>query len=108
MSLRDKFVARFGERDAAAMEKAAEEHKTVINSERIGSDPFRWAVMICIGYQCFEKAGYREHHGITACFEDIREWLKANADLSRHDGDVDYLALAVGKYNEYVSTDKEA
>lgn len=99
---RDSFVARFGEDQAAALEAAAEGHGNGINGTRKGSDPFRWAVAIAIGYQCAKVDSYRAHHRITAPWPEIQQWIKDEGDLANHDGDVDYLALFAGTYEEYV------
>ena len=100
---RDSFVQHFGEEDARNIELAAAEHKNGIHDEK-GSDPFRWAITICIGFQCAELDSYREYHGITAPWMEIQQWIKDHGDLSIHDGDVDYIMLALGGYNEYVQT----
>ena len=71
MSTRESFVERFGEEDAARMEAAAEGHKNGVHDSP-GSDPFRWAIAVCIGYQCFEVDRYRKCHGFKASFEDIK------------------------------------
>jgi hypothetical protein len=101
MSTRDSFVARFDEANAAAIEAAAEGHKNGIHDDP-GSDPFRWAIALAIGYQCAELDGYREHHGITTPWSEIRDWIKTDGDLANHDGDCDYLAVFTGTHNEYV------
>ena len=51
--IRDSFVAAFGEEQAVAIERAAEEHKNGVHDNR-GSDSFKWAIAICIGYECME------------------------------------------------------
>lgn len=106
MSIRDSFVARFGEDQAAAIEAAADEHANGINDSNKGSDPFKWAVSLVIGYECASKDRYRKYHGITAPWDEVHDWIKTDADLASHDGDVDYLALVCGSYNEYMQ-DKE-
>lgn len=100
-TIRDEFVARFGESNAAAIEAAAESHKNGIH-DRPGSDPFRWALVIAIGYQCMEEPNYREHHGITAPWSRLRPWIKQHGNLKEHDGDSDFLGLFAGVYNYYV------
>jgi hypothetical protein len=102
MSIREGFVARFGEADAAAIEAAAREHSNGINSTRTGSDPFRWAIAIAIGYQCMELGRYRAHHGIVTPWTDLKAWIIEHGNLKDHDGDVDYLSMFIGTYNEYV------
>lgn len=101
MSTRKSFVAHFGSDQAAAIEDAADSHKNGIHDSK-GSDPFRWAIVICIGHQCMEVDGYREHHGITAPWEEIEAWIKEHGDLANHDGDSDYLALFAGVYTKYM------
>ena len=101
MTIREKFVERFGEEQAKAIETAAESHGNGINNAEIG-DHFKWCLLICIGYQCFEVISYREAHNITPPFEDIKEWIKGNAELHTYHGNLDYLALMVGKYEEYL------
>ena len=75
VSKRESFVARFGEDQACAIEKAAEGHKNGILVNP-GNDPFRWAIAICIGYQCMEKEEYS--------------------------GDVAYVGLFASAYNGWV------
>lgn len=99
--IRQAFVDRFGEAEAARIEAAANEHKNGVH-DRTGSDPFRWALIICIGHECFTKDSFREYHGIVASTEELKNWIKSEAHLEDHDGDVDYLAMFVGVYNEYM------
>jgi hypothetical protein len=102
VSIRDAFVARFGEDEAIRIEGAAEGHANGINNERVGSDPFKWALLICIGYECMSKDSYREHHGIEAPWADLKAWIIEHADLASHDGDCDYLCMWAGGYDEFV------
>lgn len=101
-NVRESFVRHFGENQAKKFEGAAREHANGINDKEIG-DPFKWAILICIGYQCAEVEGYREHHGITASWPKIKSWIKQNGKLSTYKGDLDYLSLMCGTYNEYVN-----
>ena len=103
-SIRPLFVKEFGEDQAFAIEKAAEEHDNEVHPKR-GKDPFKWALLICIGYECLEKEKYREHHGINVPFTELKEWIKEVADLRSHEGDVDYLSLFCGKYSEFIRED---
>jgi hypothetical protein len=100
-TLQEAFAERFGADQAAAIVAAAEMHDNDAHDNR-GSEPFRWALSIAIGYECFTNDGYREYHGITAPADDIKAWIKAEADLGSHDGDVDYLGAICGAYDEYV------
>jgi len=102
MTTREDFVARWGEDAALALEAAAEEHANGINDGDRGSDPFKWVLIIVIGYQCAEIPMYRSHHGITTpAWDELHEWMVEEADLGTHEGDVDYLSLAAGKYEPY-------
>ena len=103
MSIREKFVEAFDEGLASHLEIAAHEHSNGVNSENKGSDPFRWVLLICIGYQCAEIDGYREYHGITAPWADIKKWIIDHGSLGEHEGDCDYLSMLGGAYNEYTS-----
>ena len=98
-SVREHFVATFSEADADRMVAAAEQHDNDVHNKR-GSDPFKWALAICIGYECFTE--YRKTHGFTATAADITRWIIDHGDLASHDGDVDFLGLAAGAYNKYV------
>lgn len=94
--VRDKFVARFGEDNAAAVERAADGHKNGVH-DNPGSDPFKWALLICIGFQCMTD--YQKGHEIDLPTEPVlRSWVRQNADLVSHDGDYDYLAAFAGAY----------
>jgi hypothetical protein len=103
-SIRQLFEGRFGADQAEAIVAAAEEHANGTNSENRGSDPFKWALLITIGYECWSKHGYRDYHGITAPADEIKAWVIANANLGDHDGDCDYLCALAGGYDEYVAS----
>lgn len=105
MSTRESFVEHFGEEQAQAIEKACYSHNTDHLDHNPGSDSFRYAIAICIGFQCMEVDGYREHHGITAPWVDLHQWIIDHGELRHHDGGIDWLALAAGTYNEYVGSD---
>ena len=102
MSVRESFVKQFGDEQAKAIEKAAREHGNGVNNRNLGSDPFKWAILICLGYECVSKDAYREYHGITVPFDQLEKWIIEEADLGSHDGDCDYIALLAGVYNKYV------
>jgi len=101
-TIRESFVRHFGEDQAKAVETAAAEHENGINNTNKGSDEFRWAIAIALGYECMEIDGYRAHHGITADWPAIQQWIKDHGDLGNHDGDCDYISLFAGVYNQYV------
>jgi hypothetical protein len=101
MSTRKSFVEHFGEDQATKIEGAAQEHKNGVH-DKTGSDPFRWAVAICIGFQCLEKESFRAYHGITLPFDDFKTWVIDHGDLANHDGDFDYLAMLAGVYTDFI------
>lgn len=107
-SIREQFAAKFGEDQAAAIEAAANEHGNGINNTNLGSDPFKWALLICIGYECASKDSYRDHHGITAPWNTVSRWIKDHAELGTHNGDVDYLSMFAGAYNEFMPENQKA
>jgi hypothetical protein len=102
VSIRAAFVERFGEEEALRLERAAHAHAQPRPPKGIGSDPFKWVLLITIAYECFTRESFRAHHGIVASVADLKEWIKSHGGLDTHDGDVDYLALVAGAYNEYM------
>lgn len=105
MSTREKFIERFGTQQAIAIEAAANEHMNGIH-DNPGSDRFRWALCICIGYECMSRDEFRKYHGITIAWPVLKSWIKEEANLAEHDGDVDYMALLAGWYDEYMPKGK--
>lgn len=101
-SVRASFEKTFGKVEADRIVASATEHGNGINNKNLGSDPFKWALLICIGYQCFEIPSYRKHHGIKASFKRIKQWIIDEGKLSTHDGDCDYLCMLGGGYNDYI------
>ena len=102
MSIRAAFAERFGEDQAAMIEAAAVQHTNGVHDER-GSDPFKWAIAICNGYECMTVESYRNYHGITADADELKAWVCEHADLASHDGDIDYLAAFCGAYDGWVT-----
>lgn len=102
-SIREKFVKEFGEEQATMVEKASDFHDKDIHNNK-GSDPFKWSLLIAIGYECIDR--YKDYHKITIPTKKLKDWIKNNADLGSHDGDSDYLSLAAGSYKEYVKQPK--
>lgn len=110
-TLREKFAALFGEDQVAAIERAGREHGLGHHDRApkgIGSDEFRWCLVICIGYECMSRESFRTEHGITAPWEDLRAAIKAHAALNEHDGDLDHLSLFAGTYNEFMPDEQPA
>jgi hypothetical protein len=110
---RDSFVKNFGQEEANRIEAAAEGHLNDMDDmfPNRGSDPFRWAICICIGFECMSKEEYRKGHGITTPWKELKTWIKEQGDLQNHDGDIDDLAFGAGTYEEFdlnkVVSDKE-
>lgn len=110
---RETFVARFGEDQAVAVEAAARTHfgdqstfGGIHDSDSFGSDEFRYWFLLAIGYECVTR--FREHHGITADVDAMKEWARGEGQLGHHDGDPpDYLALMVGVYQDWIYVDPE-
>ena len=109
MSVRESFVARFGEGQAQAFERAADAHRRENGGSRgPGSDPFKTVIAITIGWDCFSNPAYREHHGITAPVDELTDWIRKDCDLGNHDGDFDALALFAGCYDDFINRPTEA
>lgn len=101
MSIRAAFAGKFGEDQAAMIEAAAVQHVNSAHDDR-GSDPFKWAIAICIGYECMTVDRYRDYHGITADAGELKAWVREHGGLASHNGDVDYLGAAAGAYEGWV------
>jgi hypothetical protein len=84
------------------MEDAAEEHSMLGDSKNKGSDPFKWAIVMCIGWDCFKIESYRRYHGFTTDFKYLKSWIINYADLATHDGAFDALSASIGIYQEYI------
>lgn len=105
-SIRNKFIKDFSEDEAVALEAAAERHGNGVNNENTGSDKFKWVLLIVIGHQCVELKNYAEFHDIKTSWDKLKPWIKKNASLESRDGDLDYISLAAGIYDEYVKEAK--
>jgi hypothetical protein len=99
-SVRASFVERFGEIAAAVIENAAEDHNNEVHGNK-GADPFKWALLICIGYDCFTL-----HDGVKDLkLEEVKDWALKHGKLATHDGDCDFLFLMTGGYKEWINND---
>ena len=105
MSVRDKFVELFGEDDCKAIEKAASEHHGWGQERNRGSDPFKWALCVCIGWECIGR--FSEYHGIKADPAALKEAIKKHGELASHDGGLDMLSAIAGVYNEYITPQEQ-
>lgn len=102
MSVRESFVEIFGKEQAHRIELAANEHSNDVNSTSKGADPFKWAVLVCIGYECVSRPSFAQYHQITIGQDKFKEWCLEHGELGTHDGDSDYLALFCGTYEPYL------
>ena len=99
-AFRDDFVKHFGEHNALKIEWAADSHKNGVHDKE-GSDKFRWAILICIPHECLDR--YAEYHEITCKWDAVKDWLKTHKEyIGEHDGDVDYIGMFCGMYDEFV------
>lgn len=109
MTLREQFVADFGEADACRIEEAAQSHRCgspIFVEKGVGSDGFRWALLICVGSECLTR--FREYHKIEVLWEQLEPWLTVRAEyFAAHDGDFDYVSMIAGVYN-FLMPQKEA
>jgi hypothetical protein len=101
MTVRDSFVAHFGEENALAFEAAAEEHENGMHPNK-GSDPFQWTLMLVLSYECASKPRYAKYHGITAPWDKVDAWIIEHGHMADYDGDIDALALFTKTYDRYV------
>lgn len=108
-TVRESFVKEFGERNAKVIESCAKEHGNGINNKKKGSDPFKNALLIVIGYECVSKEIYFKYHKFDSKRISpyrFEKWCKEKGELNTHDGDCDYLALICGVYNKFIPEDK--
>jgi len=103
-SIRDAFVRRFGEPMAQAIEAAAREH-TMPSMNMLGNDPFKWALLTAIGWECVNK--FRDSHPelpvlATLDPEELATWCRHEADLGSFDGAWDGLSVLAGAYKRWL------
>lgn len=100
MTMREEFVVGFGEEQAVAIETAAEAHRGEVGRRNVGSDAFRNALHVCIGFECMSHGSYRAHHGITAPWDALQRFMVARRDaFIAEDGDRDLMGLAAGAFD---------
>jgi hypothetical protein len=107
--LRDRFAARFGTDLAETIERAAEHHTKVLPAplER-GSDPFRFALVWAIGFECLTRPAFRLEHGITAPWAELQGWIREEADLGAYDGTMDLAGRGMGFFDAILGRRSEA
>ncbi len=96
------FAAKFGKDQADLIVKAADSHQNGVNNINKGADPFKWALLIAIGYECLTRPAFRSEHGITVDPVEAQKWIVENADLATHRGDMDYISLLAGVYFDWM------
>jgi hypothetical protein len=98
--LRARFVARFGPDLAEMIERVAEHHTKVLPAPLDqGSDPFRFALVWAIGFECLTRPAFRREHGITAPWADLSAWIRDEADLASYDGTMDLAGRGFGLFD---------
>lgn len=103
VSVRDGFVEVFGEDMAKAVETAAYQHAEPREPKGAGSDPFKWALCIAIGFECVSQPKFMAAHKINPeAGPAIKQWVVEHGELGSHDGDLDYLALVAGVYQDWM------
>jgi len=107
--LRARFVSRFGEDLADTIERVAEHHTKVIPAplER-GSDPFRFALVWAIGFECLTRPEYRLEHGIRAPWAELLTWICDEADLASFDGTMDLSGRGRGLFDAILGPHTDA
>jgi hypothetical protein len=100
-SLRDRFVASFGEYLAVSIEAAVERHIPELKFEiERGSDPFRFALVWAVGLECLSRPEFRTEHGITVPWEMLRDWIRGIGLLAGFDGTFDAGGRGAGLFDE--------
>ena len=109
MDIRESFELRFGPDQAQALQAAGDGHRgDLLHGDEYGPDAFLDAIVIAIGFECFTNEHYRESHGITVPIPELKEWIRAEADLGHHTGPVDMITLFLGGYREYIAEPEPA
>jgi hypothetical protein len=107
--LRARFVARFGSDLAETVERAAEHHTKVLPAPLVrGSDPFRFAIVWAIGFECLSRPEFRLEHGITASWADLLGWIRDEADIASFDGTMDMSGRGRGLFDAILGPHSEA
>jgi len=102
-----EFALAFGQDQVDLLMAAATEHKNGVHDDPKGN-PFRWSVLICIGFECFSRPKFREYHGFTMEHDAAKQWFVDRSALHDYHGDVDYLSLMAGSYGEWMGQKQEA
>ena len=103
--LRARFVERFGSDLAQTIERAIDLHAAEypLALER-GSDPFRFALIWAVGFECLTRPQFRREHGITTPWADLAAWIRKEADFASFDGTMDRAGHASGFFRDVIDT----
>jgi hypothetical protein len=107
--LRTRFAAQFGDDLAETIVEVAERHTKVIPAvlDR-GSDPFRFALVWAIGFECLTRPEFRREHGIIAPWAELLAWICDEADLASFDGTMDLSGRGRGLFDAILGSHTEA
>ena len=107
--LRARFADRFSTDLAETIERAAEHHTKVLPAplER-GSDPFRFALVWSVGFECLSRPKFRLEHRVTAPWAELMGWIRDEADLASFDGTMDLAGRGRGLFDAILGPHTEA
>jgi hypothetical protein len=104
-SIYTDFCKVFGFSEADKLIAAALYHSNGVNNQNLGTDPFKWVLLINVGYQCVEVNRYRKWHAIKIKWKKFKQWLIDHGkEIGEHDGDMDFLAMMAGAYNFFLDS----
>ena len=110
MSIKKKFIRKFGEKQTVAIESAANQHYLeggTISGENKGKKPFLWAILTVIDLECVSIESSREYHGITISYRKFLKFCFENRkEIGKHDGDMGWLGLFAGAYGFLTSKEE--
>ena len=99
--MREKYIKKFGEKQAQRIEEAATTHYlsgATVSGKNKGSNPFKWAILTIIDFQCVEK--YAKEHGITVSNNKFMKFcVKHRKELGEHDGDIGWIGVVAGVFD---------
>lgn len=105
---RMEFVLKFGEEQANAIEEAARSHNgdTIVRLSN-SNDYFLACLLRCIDFRCIEEERFRNHHGITVPYEDIKNWVLEKDRFASFEGEIPPLPLLTGRYDSWLANKEE-
>lgn len=110
MSIKKKFIKKFGEEQTKAIENAANQHYLeggTISGQNKGAKPFLWVISTVIDLECVSIESNREYHGITISYRKFLKFCFRNRKkIGKHDGDIGWFGTFLGKYDFLISKEK--